>query len=129
MQKTVVRVICAIGQSGQLGLKGVLPWEGNREPEFIADVARFFDVTRGHVLLAGPRTIASVPEFARRDRTLAVLRSNMDPEQTLRQYAGRVVTSAAGHPFGTSTRASSATGTSRAFPTTAQPIGGSIPTG
>ena len=91
MQKTVVRVICAIGQSGQLGLNGVLPWEGNRDPEFIADVARFFDVTRGHVLLAGPRTIASVPEFARRDRTLAVLRSNMDPEQTLRQYAGRVV--------------------------------------
>ncbi|TIQ00170.1 MAG: diacylglycerol kinase, partial [Mesorhizobium sp.] len=58
MKKTVVRVVCAIGQAGQLGLKGGLPWEGNRSPEFVADVARFFDLTRGHVLLAGPKTIA-----------------------------------------------------------------------
>ncbi|TJW42086.1 MAG: diacylglycerol kinase, partial [Mesorhizobium sp.] len=33
--KTVVRVVCAIGQSGQLGLDGGLPWEGNRSPEFV----------------------------------------------------------------------------------------------
>lgn len=90
-QETIVRVICAIGQSGQLGNNGVLPWEGNRAPEYVADVARFFEITRGHVLLAGPKTIASVPEFAFKDRTIAVLRSDMDPEQTLKQYAGRVV--------------------------------------
>ena len=42
MEQTVVRVICAIGQSGQLGLDGVLPWEGNPSPEYVADVARFF---------------------------------------------------------------------------------------
>ncbi len=47
MQQTVVRVICAIGQSGQLGLNGHLPWEGSRDPEYVADVARFFDITRG----------------------------------------------------------------------------------
>lgn len=99
MQQTVVRVICAIGQSGQLGLDGMLPWEGNSGPEFVADVARFFHITRGHVLLAGPRTIAAVPEFARADRTLGVLRSNMDPEQTLRQYAGRVVFIGGGPPI------------------------------
>jgi dihydromethanopterin reductase len=98
MQQTVVRVICAIGQSGQLGLNGVLPWEGDKRPEFVADVARFFDITRGHVLLAGPRTIASVPEFARADRTLFVLRSSMDPEETLRKFAGRVVFIGGGPP-------------------------------
>ena len=91
MQQTVVRVICAIGQSGQLGLNGVMPWEGNRSPEFTADVARFFDITRGHVLFAGPKTIASVPEFARADRELFVVRSSMDPEETLKRFAGRIV--------------------------------------
>jgi dihydromethanopterin reductase len=96
--QTVVRVICAIGQSGQLGLNGVLPWEGDKRPEFVADVARFFEITRGHVLLAGPRTIAAVPEFARADRTLFVLRSSMDPEETLRKFAGRVVFIGGGPP-------------------------------
>jgi dihydromethanopterin reductase len=91
MQRTVVKVVCAIGQSGQLGLNGSLPWEGNRTPEFVADVARFFEITRGHVLLAGPRTIASVPEFARADRELFVLRSSMNPQETLKRFAGRIV--------------------------------------
>jgi len=98
MQKAVVKVICAVGQSGQLGLNGALPWEGNQGPEFVADVARFFEITKGHVLLAGPRTIASVPQFAHADRTLAVLRSNMDPEQTLHSFAGRVVFIGGGPP-------------------------------
>jgi dihydromethanopterin reductase len=89
--QTTVRVICAIGRSGQLGLEGGLPWEGNRSPEFVADVARFFDVTKGHVLLAGPRTIASIPAFARRDRELVVVRSSMNPEDMLKRFAGRVV--------------------------------------
>jgi len=91
MQRTIVRVVCAIGQSGQLGLEGRMPWEGNRAPEFRADVARFFELTRGHVLLAGPKTIASVPDHAREDRELFVLRSTMDPEETLARFAGRIV--------------------------------------
>jgi dihydromethanopterin reductase len=98
MKKTVVRVVCAIGQAGQLGLKGRLPWEGERSPEFVADVARFFDLTRGHVLLAGPKTIASVPDFARADRELVVVRSSMDPEDTLQRFAGRVVFIGGGPP-------------------------------
>jgi dihydromethanopterin reductase len=98
MQQTVVRVVCAIGQSGQIGLDGGLPWEGNRSAEFVADVARFFDITRGHVLLAGPKTIASIPEFARADRELVVLRSSMDPEETLKRFAGRVVFIGGGPP-------------------------------
>ncbi len=70
MSRTVVRCICAIGQSGQLGLDGHLPWEGHQGPEYQADVARFFQMTQGHVLLAGPRTINSVPGFAFNDRTM-----------------------------------------------------------
>src|SRR5215470_17987948 len=93
-----VRCICAIGLSGQLGLHGELPWEGDPRPEFKADVARFFDMTRGHVLIAGPKTIGAVPEFARRDRTLLVLRSTMKPEDVLPQFEGRVVFVGGGPP-------------------------------
>jgi dihydromethanopterin reductase len=98
MQQTIVKVICAIGQSGQLGLEGRLPWEGNRSPEFVADVARFFEITKGHVLLAGPKTIASVPEFARKDRDLVVARSSMEPQDMLKRFAGRVVFIGGGPP-------------------------------
>ena len=35
--------MCAIGQRGQLGLNGRLPWEGNKGREYVADVARFFE--------------------------------------------------------------------------------------
>jgi dihydromethanopterin reductase len=86
-----VRSICAIGVRGQLGLHGVLPWEGNQGREFVADVERFFDITRGHVLIAGPKTIGAIPDFARRDRTLFVIRSHMDPQTVLDQFAERVV--------------------------------------
>lgn len=57
-----------------------------------------FDVTRGHVLLAGPKTIASVPDFARADRELVVVRSSMDPEDMLKRFAGRVVFIGGGPP-------------------------------
>lgn len=86
-----VRAMCAIGLSGQLGLNGWLPWEGDQRPEFKADVARFFDMTRGHVLIAGPKTISAVPEFAYRDRTIHVVRSHENPETVLARYAGRAV--------------------------------------
>jgi len=89
--KASVRCICAIGESGQLGLHGVLPWEGNQGRQFIEDVARFFEITRGHVLLAGPKTIASVPDFAFEDRTIAIIRSHDKPEEVLARYPGRIV--------------------------------------
>jgi len=95
---TDVRAICAIGQRGQLGLGGRMPWEGARGREYVADVARFFDITRGHVLLAGPRTVASVPAFARADRTVAVIRSGERPEEVLARYAGRIVFIGGGPP-------------------------------
>lgn len=93
-----VRSICAIGLRGQLGLDGRLPWEGNRGRAFVADVERFFDITRGHVLLAGPVTARSVPDFARRDRTVVELRSHMDPERTLASFGERTVFIGGGPP-------------------------------
>jgi dihydromethanopterin reductase len=87
----VVRAMLAIGQRGQLGLKGVMPWEGNTDPEYQADVARFFEVTRGHVLIAGPRTAASVPDFVRADRTVVAIRSSDDPREVLSRFPDRIV--------------------------------------
>ncbi len=93
-----VRSMCAIGVRGQLGLNGQLPWEGAKGPEYKADVENFFRVTRGHVLLAGPRTYRAVPDFARKDRTVIELRSHMSPEETLARFAGRVVFIGGGPP-------------------------------
>jgi dihydromethanopterin reductase len=90
--------MCAIGLSGQLGLNGVLPWEGNKGPEYVADVARFFDMTRGHVLLAGPTTARAVPAFARKELTVVELRSHMVPEEMLARFADRVVFIGGGPP-------------------------------
>ena len=86
-----VRAMCAIGRRGQLGLNGRLPWEGNDGPEYRADVERFWEATRGHVLLAGPATLSSIPDFARAGRTIVELRSGMAPENVLERYPDRVV--------------------------------------
>ncbi|WP_280154746.1 hypothetical protein [Piscinibacter sp. XHJ-5] len=93
-----VRSICAIGRRGQLGLAGRLPWEGCREREYVADVERFFAITQGHVLLAGPRTVASVPAFAKADRTVVAIRSGERPQDVLARYEGRVVFIGGGPP-------------------------------
>lgn len=86
-----VRSMCAIGRQGQLGLRGGLPWEGEKAPEFRRDVQRFWEATRGHVLLAGPRTFRSIPAAERADRTIVEIRSHMPPEEALSRFAGRVV--------------------------------------
>ena len=93
-----VRAMCAIGRRGQLGLHGRLPWEGAQGREFVADVERFFEHTRGHVLIAGPATAASIPGFARGDRTIVAIRSSMDPEEVLGRFPGRVVYVGGGPP-------------------------------
>ena len=96
-----IRSMCAIGQRGQLGLNGRLPWEGNKGPEYVADVRRFFAMTEGHVLLAGPKTIASVPQWAYETRTIGVIRSSMTLEEALAPYADRVVFIGGGPPVWT----------------------------
>ena len=86
-----VRAMCAIGKRGQLGLKGAMPWEGAKGPEFIADVERFWEQTRGHVLLAGPRTRASIPAFAHEERTIVEIRSTMAPADVIARFPERVI--------------------------------------
>lgn len=98
MSHTVVRCICAIGQSGQLGLNGHLPWEGNTGRPFVEDVSRFFEITKGHVLIAGPKTIASVPKWAFEDRTIDVIRSTEQPDDVIQRYRGRVIFIGGGPP-------------------------------
>jgi dihydromethanopterin reductase len=90
--------MCAVGLRGQLGLNGRRPWEGNKGWEFQADVARFFDLTRGHVLIAGPVTVASIPPLAYRHRTIVEIRSHMDPKNVLDQFPERVVYIGGGPP-------------------------------
>jgi dihydromethanopterin reductase len=96
-----VRAMCAIGRRGQLGLRGRLPWEADRRPEFKEDVRRFWAATRGHVLLAGPATIRSVPEKAYADRTIVEIRSSMRPEHLLERFADRVIFIGGGPPVWT----------------------------
>lgn len=86
-----VRCVCAIGRQGQLGLRGRLPWEGAHDHVFRADVRRFWELTRGHVLIAGPATVASIPADAYRDRTILEIRSQMAPETVLARFPDRVV--------------------------------------
>jgi dihydromethanopterin reductase len=86
-----IRAMCAIGQRGQLGLRGVLPWEGAKDPEYVADVQRFWDMTRGHVILMGPRTKSSVPPFAYAERTIVEIRSSLAPEAAIAKYPDRVI--------------------------------------
>jgi dihydromethanopterin reductase len=93
-----IRAMCAIGLSGQLGLSGKLPWEGNKGREYVADVARFFEMTRGHVIIAGPATIASIPAFAYEDRTICEIRSGHHPEEVLAWFPDRVVFVGGGPP-------------------------------
>lgn len=95
---TYVRSMCAIGQRGQLGLNGQLPWEGTKAPEYKADVERFWSETRGNVILAGPRTYHSIPAFAHKERTIVELRSSMDPEATIARFPGRIIFIGGGPP-------------------------------
>ena len=96
-----VRVICAIGKQGQLGLNGRLPWEGNPGTEYKTDVQRFFALIRGHVVIAGPRTITSFPDWARSDRTLVEIHAADELDAILKRYCDRVVYVGGGPPVWT----------------------------
>jgi dihydromethanopterin reductase len=91
MQVTDVRAVIAIGLRGQFGLGGRLPWEGNRGREYVADVERFFELTRGHVLIMGHRTFTSVPDFAFKDRHIVEIHASDRSEDVLARFPSRVV--------------------------------------
>lgn len=86
-----IRCICAIGQRGQLGLNGVLPWEGNPGKEYREDVQRFFELAKGHVLIAGQRTIGAIPDSLRGQMTLCVIHRHDQPQEVLSRFQNRVV--------------------------------------
>ena len=96
-----IRAMCAIGRRGQLGLNGRMPWEGARGPEYTADVRRFFELTRGHVILLGPRTYRSVPAFAHEDRTVVAIRSSEQPADVVARFPDRVIYIGGGPPVWT----------------------------
>lgn len=96
-----VRAMCAIGRRGQLGLRGRLPWEGASAPEFKEDVRRFWAATRGHVLLAGPATVRTIPKEAHADRAIVEIRSSMRPGDLLARFADRVIFIGGGPPVWT----------------------------
>ena len=72
-----------------------------RGGEYVADVARFFDMTRGHVIIAGPTTVGSIPPFAYEDRTIFEIRSTMAARDVLARFADRVVFVGGGPPVWT----------------------------
>ncbi|WP_072563328.1 dihydrofolate reductase [Granulibacter bethesdensis] len=86
-----IRSMCAIGSGGQLGLNGELPWQGDQRPAFREDVRRFWERTRGHVLICGPATYRTIPATAFTARDILELRSSMQPEDVLSRYPGRIV--------------------------------------
>jgi|GEM_PF-534179 len=60
--------------------------------------ARFFEVTSGHVIIAGPTTIASIPPFAYEDRTICEIRSANHPAEVLAWFPDRVIYVGGGPP-------------------------------
>src|SRR5215469_3269344 len=98
MQVTDVRAVIAIGLRGQFGLRGRLPWEGNRGREYVADVERFFELTRGHVVVMGHRTFTSVPDFAFKDRDILEIHASDRPDDVLARFPSRVVFIGGGPP-------------------------------
>jgi dihydromethanopterin reductase len=80
-----------IGLSGQFGLRGRLPWEGNRDREYAADVERFFDLTRGQVLIMGRRTFSAVPDLAFKNRDIVEIHAFDRPEDVPARFPSRVV--------------------------------------
>src|ERR1700722_8666650 len=91
MKVTDVRAVIAIGLRGQFGLRGRLPWEGNRGRKYVADVERFFELTRGHVVIMGQRTFTSVPDFAFKNRDILEIHASDRPEEVLARFPSGVV--------------------------------------
>lgn len=57
---TQITLIAAIGQRGQLGLRGELPWASNFGHAYREDLRRFREVTTGGLVIVGHRTWPNV---------------------------------------------------------------------
>lgn len=73
----MINLIAAVGNRGQLGLEGNLPWYN---PE---DLAWFKALTMGQTLVVGHRTAQTLPPLP--GRTLLVMERDMDPAAMKKQ--------------------------------------------
>ena len=72
---TEINAILAMGQAGQMGYQGRLPWLADDYAEMLkADLAWFAKLTAGGVLVVGRRTYDEMIAmgFKNKDRALAV---------------------------------------------------------
>lgn len=58
-----VRLIAAVGERGQIGLGGHVPWHGDPdyEKETQQDLSEFYQITEGGVLVVGVMTAKNLP--------------------------------------------------------------------
>jgi dihydromethanopterin reductase len=75
-----------------------MPWEGDRDVVYKDDVERFFALTKGHVVIAGPITFSAFPDWARLNRTVVEIHAADEPAAVLASFAGRVVFVGGGPP-------------------------------
>lgn len=78
-----VGLIVAVGQSGQIGLNGEMPWPRNRP-----DLKWFREMTTGAALIVGSRTLPTLPEELRNgkdryDRTCYVWGRGIPPQDLI----------------------------------------------
>jgi dihydromethanopterin reductase len=66
--------------------------------EYVADVERFFELTRGHVVVMGHRTFTSVPDFAFKDRDILEIHASDRPDDVLARFPSRGVFIGGGPP-------------------------------
>lgn len=76
-----IRMICAVGESGQIGLNGMLPWGHD-----IGDLSWFREQTMGHVVLMGHRTRNAIG--ALHGRTVLGWDGISAPESVIKSVAG-----------------------------------------
>jgi dihydromethanopterin reductase len=71
---------------------------GQSRPRYVADVERFFELTRGHVFIMGHRTFTSAPYFAFKDRDIVEIHASDRPEDMTERFPSRVVFIGGGPP-------------------------------
>lgn len=83
-----VYLISAVGNEGQIGLNGKLPWHDRK------DLLWFREQTMGQVVVVGPKTAETLPDLP--GRTVHVSTQQEDPIEVLRQYPGKDIYVAGG---------------------------------
>lgn len=83
MRYANVKLIAAIGNFGQIGHKGVLPWHA---PE---DLKHFKHMTEGDICVVGKRTFETLPPLPNRD--VVLWERNRDPHAFVAANRDRMI--------------------------------------